>query len=259
MDAAYGRTFATELRWTPAGGLAVTSCGEAACRTRILERTARRSPRSAPTGPVVGVSEDGSVIAHEACGGLPCPLRRHAADGSSQRVAAAAGRAALAGDQLVFEADRGVLHAARRCERPAERPAGGKRAGAAGRRLTRDARGGVTVRRASSWCRTDTSTAGGSSSSIAVSKPRIRLRVPSDEPRRTDPVRRRRVRQRRGAGRSATARTRPSGAACSLRTGAPVPLDIGRHAAPGHEARDPRRRGDDSNATRQVQGTRLRL
>ena len=103
-DERYGRTFTTELRWAPDGRLAVTSCGERACRTRLVEPASGRSVEIGPTGPVVGIDADGRVIAHERCGGYPCALIRVAADGSVQELAPAAGRAGMAGDRVVYEA-----------------------------------------------------------------------------------------------------------------------------------------------------------
>ena len=77
-DARYGRTFSTELRWAPDGRLAVTACGEMRCRTRLLDMASGRSTSVGPTGPVIGVTSDGAVVAHEPCGGFPCAIVRRA-------------------------------------------------------------------------------------------------------------------------------------------------------------------------------------
>ena len=103
-DGRYGRTFTTELRWAPDGRLAVTSCGERACRTRLVEPPTGRSVQVGPTGPVVGIDDRGDVIAYGACGGYPCPLLRSEAGGRARVLVAAAGRAAMAGGRVVFDA-----------------------------------------------------------------------------------------------------------------------------------------------------------
>jgi hypothetical protein len=103
-DERYGRTFTTELRFAPDGRIAVTSCGERACRTRLVDPRSGRVDQVGPTGPVVGVDADGSVVAHEACGGFPCALVRVDASGRSRALVPAAGRAAMAGNRVVYEA-----------------------------------------------------------------------------------------------------------------------------------------------------------
>ncbi len=102
-DERYGRTFTTELRWAPDGRLAVTSCGEQACRTRLVEPRTGRTVLVGPTGPVVGIDAAGGVIAHERCAGFPCALVRVDADGTVRELAPGAGRAAMAGDRVVYE------------------------------------------------------------------------------------------------------------------------------------------------------------
>jgi hypothetical protein len=101
-DDRYGRTFTTELRWAPDGRVAVTSCGERACRTRLVEPRSGRTVEVGPTGPVIGIDDHGGVIAYEACGGYPCPLVR-ADEGAARVLVRAAGRAAMAGSRVVFE------------------------------------------------------------------------------------------------------------------------------------------------------------
>jgi hypothetical protein len=75
-DGRFGRTFTTGFTWSQDGrGLAVRSCGELACRVRVLEpATGRhRSVADPSLGDVVGLDAD-RIVAHAACRGLPCPL-----------------------------------------------------------------------------------------------------------------------------------------------------------------------------------------
>ena len=110
-DARYGRTFSTELRWAPDGQLAITACGEARCRTRLLDTASGRSTSVGPTGPVIGVTSDGAVIAHEPCGGYPCAIVRRAPGRDATVLVRGTGPATMAGDRIVFEAARGRLNA----------------------------------------------------------------------------------------------------------------------------------------------------
>ena len=75
-DGRFGRTFATEFTWDLAGDrLAVQSCGESACRTRVI------SPRGGSAallddpnlGPIVGFDAD-RLVTYASCRGLPCPI-----------------------------------------------------------------------------------------------------------------------------------------------------------------------------------------
>ena len=75
-DARFGRTFSTEFTWDVAGDrLAVQSCGELACRIRVI------APGGGPVvtldspdlGTIVGLDGDRAVT-YEACRGLPCPI-----------------------------------------------------------------------------------------------------------------------------------------------------------------------------------------
>jgi hypothetical protein len=75
-DARFGRTFATEFSWDLAGvRLAVQSCGETACRTRVF------APRDGTTallddpelGLLVGLVGD-RLVTYGACRGWPCPI-----------------------------------------------------------------------------------------------------------------------------------------------------------------------------------------
>ncbi len=110
-DARFGPTFTTELRWAPDGRLAVTTCGEMRCRTRLLDAASGRSTAIGPTGPVIGVTSDGAVVAHQPCGGFPCAIVRRASGRDATVLARDTGPATMAGDRVVFEAARGQLTA----------------------------------------------------------------------------------------------------------------------------------------------------
>jgi hypothetical protein len=112
-DARYGPTWATDLVWsTEAQSLAVGSCGELACRFRVLEpATGRVSTIADPSlGDLVGLAA-GRLITHGACRGLPCPLRSVGlAIGDHITLTDRAGQAVLATDErgrpvVVFEVD----------------------------------------------------------------------------------------------------------------------------------------------------------
>ena len=75
-DARFGRTWSTDLVWSPAGTeLAVQSCGETACRTRIVEAATDsvHLVDDPDLGPAVGFA-DGRLVAYLACRGTPCPI-----------------------------------------------------------------------------------------------------------------------------------------------------------------------------------------
>jgi hypothetical protein len=72
-DGRHGRTFSTELRLAADGRLAVASCGELACRTRVLDPATGMVRGVEDTGPLLGVDRD-IVVAYAACPGLPCPI-----------------------------------------------------------------------------------------------------------------------------------------------------------------------------------------
>jgi hypothetical protein len=75
-DERFGRTFATEFTWSSDGeALAVRSCGELACRVRVLDPVTGRHQLIADPGmgDVVGLSDEHLVV-HAACRGLPCPV-----------------------------------------------------------------------------------------------------------------------------------------------------------------------------------------
>jgi hypothetical protein len=75
-DERFGRTFATEFTWSADGeSLAVRSCGELACRVRVLDPVTGRHQLIADPGmgDVVGLTDEHLVV-HGACRGLPCPV-----------------------------------------------------------------------------------------------------------------------------------------------------------------------------------------
>ncbi|OGO56714.1 MAG: hypothetical protein A2Z32_01195 [Chloroflexi bacterium RBG_16_69_14] len=75
-DDRFGRTFSTEFTWDVAGErLAVQSCGEVACRTRLIAR--QGGPTVTLDDPDLGVliGFDGhQVVTYDACRGTPCPI-----------------------------------------------------------------------------------------------------------------------------------------------------------------------------------------
>ena len=111
-DERYGPTFATELRWTGDGRLAVSSCGELACRSRVLDPATGHVASVEGTGPMVGVDGD-SVIAHDVCHGFPCPIVGvDAVTGRRTTLVEEAGPASMGGvdgHTLVFEGRDGFL------------------------------------------------------------------------------------------------------------------------------------------------------
>lgn len=114
-DARFGRTWSTDLAWSTTGTeLAIQSCGELACRTRVVA-TATDDVRlldEPDLGPGIGVA-DGHLVAYLACRGMPCPIV--AVDlrtGSRRTLVADAGPAVLtlteAGSRLVHRAGSGA-------------------------------------------------------------------------------------------------------------------------------------------------------
>lgn len=75
-DARFGPTWRTELSWSADGRVLVAeSCGEIACRFRLVDDSAG-GPRflaDPSVGGLVGLVGD-RLVAHGACRGLPCPL-----------------------------------------------------------------------------------------------------------------------------------------------------------------------------------------
>ena len=99
-DGRFGRTYSTEFTWDVAGDrLAVQSCGEAACRIRIISpRGGTDVTLDAPDlGLLVGL--DGNrVVTYGACRGLPCPIVSTDLQNGERRVLApAAGLAVVVG------------------------------------------------------------------------------------------------------------------------------------------------------------------
>ena len=101
VDDRFGPTWITQLDWADDGtSLVVGSCGEVACRYRVLpEAGGAMTTVAEPTlGTLVGMA-DGRLIAHAACRGLPCPLISFGfADREQVVLDDAAGRAVMARD-----------------------------------------------------------------------------------------------------------------------------------------------------------------
>jgi hypothetical protein len=97
-DGRFGRTWSTELIWDLAGDrLAVQSCGDVACRTRILDPAGGPSRMlDAPDlGALLGVDGD-RLVTYGACRGLPCPVvSTDLGTGERTVLAAAAGPAVV--------------------------------------------------------------------------------------------------------------------------------------------------------------------
>lgn len=94
-----GRVFSTELAWSPDGSrLVVTSCGEAACVARILDRQTRAVELvdDRHVGEVLGVVGD-TLVAYAGCPSLPCAIvARDLSSGRTRTIGAIAGLATLA-------------------------------------------------------------------------------------------------------------------------------------------------------------------
>lgn len=109
-DERFGRTFSTEFAWDLAGRrLAVQSCGETACRTRVVDPQdgTTQAVADPDLGTLVGLAGD-VLVTYAACRGLPCPII--AIDliaGTRQLLAEASAVAVLAstpdGPRLVHE------------------------------------------------------------------------------------------------------------------------------------------------------------
>ena len=100
-DARFGPTWITTFVWGEDGrSLAVQSCGEIACRVRILDTGGGgvRLVADPALGDLVGF--DGNrLVAHGACRGLPCPLVSvDAVTGATLILDPAAGQAVLSRD-----------------------------------------------------------------------------------------------------------------------------------------------------------------
>ena len=97
-DPAFGITWTTDLAWSADGqALAVTSCGEAACRIRVLDTTTGRVQTVADPalGGFVGLADE-RVVVRGACPGLPCPIAAvDLREGTTRVLVDAAGLATL--------------------------------------------------------------------------------------------------------------------------------------------------------------------
>jgi hypothetical protein len=109
-DDFFGRTYSTEFFWdVSGGGLAIQSCGEAACRTRVYDPTGGplRVVADADLGVMVGLAGD-KLVTYTACAGLPCPVLSVSLETGSRRVLADAAAVAILattpdGPRLVYE------------------------------------------------------------------------------------------------------------------------------------------------------------
>jgi hypothetical protein len=110
-DQQYGPTFATDLAWSADGRLVVASCGELACRTRVLDPRTGHVDRVERTGPSVGVAGD-IVVAWAVCPGMPCGIDLvDLATGLPRRLLEGDGPATLGGpggDVLVASTSGGL-------------------------------------------------------------------------------------------------------------------------------------------------------
>ena len=113
-DGRFGRTWSTEFAWSADGaGLAVQSCGEVACRTRVVDTDPGTGPAHLLDDPALGllVGVAGTrLVTYEACRGLPCPVVAVDIDsGARTPLSDAAGAAVLTGfgaaTRLVHETD----------------------------------------------------------------------------------------------------------------------------------------------------------
>ena len=99
-DVRFGMTFSTELSWDLAGDrLAIQSCGEFACRTRLVDPDDRSvATLDAPDlGLLIGVDGD-VVVTYADCHGLPCPIvSTDIVSGVRSVLAGAAGAATVVG------------------------------------------------------------------------------------------------------------------------------------------------------------------
>jgi hypothetical protein len=116
-DPRFGETWVTDLAWTDDGRLAVTSCGAAACRTRLLSDEGRVTLIDDPDlGEPLGFAGH-ELLSYLACRGLPCPIEAvDLDDGSRRRIVAAAGVGAL----MAAGGDTGAAIVHEPLDRPAE-------------------------------------------------------------------------------------------------------------------------------------------
>ncbi|MEX2183662.1 MAG: hypothetical protein WEC14_04400 [Chloroflexota bacterium] len=107
-DARFGITFLTTLQWSADGRhLGIASCGEVACRLRVLDTSdgSTRTVAEPALGELVGITADQAVM-RGACRGLPCPIVAIDLDqGLESVIAEGAGTA----DLVVDDAGRPVV------------------------------------------------------------------------------------------------------------------------------------------------------
>jgi len=109
-DERFGRTYTTEFTWGLSGDrLAIQSCGEVACRTRVHDPAdgSLVFVAEADLGAIVGLSGD-ALVTYAACKGWPCPVITVSLEtGQRQVLTEAAAVAILAttssGPRLVHE------------------------------------------------------------------------------------------------------------------------------------------------------------
>lgn len=105
-DGPFGRTWATRLTWSASGRtLAVQSCGQEGCRTRLLTvSTGRWVLDDRPgQGGLIGLDES-TRYGYAACHGLPCPIVAIGVDGRQRQLTPPAGTAAFLGHEIWYEA-----------------------------------------------------------------------------------------------------------------------------------------------------------
>ncbi len=110
VDDRFGRTYSTEFSWDLAGDrLAIQSCGELACRTRVFDPAGGhvRTVADADLGTIVGLSGD-ELVSYAACKGWPCPVIAVSVETGRKHVLAEAAATAIlattsAGPRLVHE------------------------------------------------------------------------------------------------------------------------------------------------------------
>jgi hypothetical protein len=109
-DDRFGRTYSTEFEWDLSSNrLAIQSCGEAACRTRVFDPAGGpiQTVSDPDLGAIVGLSGD-SLVTYAACSGLPCPvlainLKTAARQALADAAAVAILTATAEGPRLVHE------------------------------------------------------------------------------------------------------------------------------------------------------------
>ncbi len=110
-DAVHGPTFSTTLLLGDDGQLAVSSCGERACRTRVVNPATGAASPIRETGPAAGVV-GAQLVAPEPCEGLPCPMQViDVASGGATSLGPVMGPAVLAPDgsgAVVLPAEAGL-------------------------------------------------------------------------------------------------------------------------------------------------------